>query len=253
MKLLLPLLAAFQLYTVQAQQVDEEKLSEKHQIESQIRKRYYLDASNINFAILPKDTLSGFFGIYSPWCDSLKLDYYNILRKTEKNSLSPDSLIARIMNHELGHCHVDEIQERLGLKSVMENKYSRDLLEEYLKLLNTNNQSMIDTTFQKFLNTKNKDLTTILLDRMVNEGTALYYENPSIKPLHTSWPTSVNDIKAYNQYYMYIYSTGWNLMHPIISMYGDKGIEHVLKNMPRKEDFSDLQRYQKKILKELAK
>lgn len=255
MKLLFSLLAAFQLYTVQAQNINEREVHEKQRIESQIRKDFSLDASNINFEILPKDTSSGLFGIYSPWCDSLKLDYYKILRKAENNSLDLDSLLTLYMNHELGHYHVDKIQEKLGLKSPMENKYSRDSIEMYLKFLNTNEQKQdsASTLFQNFVDIKREDLTAILLDRIINEGIALYYENPGAKLPPASWSTSVNDIKTYGQYYMYVYSTGWNLMHPIISKYGHKGIEHVLKNMPRNEDFSDLQGYQKRVLEELAK
>jgi len=63
---------------------------------------------------------------------------------------------------------------------------------------------------------------------------------------------SIKDIKNSEEYNMHVYDVGRNLMRPIISAYGDKGIEYVLKNMPKYDDFSDLEGYQKKILKKLA-
>lgn len=48
-------------------------------------------------------------------------------------------------------------------------------------------------------------------------------------------------------------NTSKNLMYPIISKYGEKGIEYVVKNVPSEKDFSNLQEYQKKVLKKLEK
>lgn len=44
-----------------------------------------------------------------------------------------------------------------------------------------------------------------------------------------------------------------NLMYPILSQHGEKGLKYVLKNMPKPSDFPDLQGYQKRVLEELAK
>jgi len=158
------------------------------------------------------------------------------------------------MRHEFAHYRVDKMQEKLGLKSEMENKYSRNLIEVYLGLLKLSEQEqgLSKDLFQILVDNKREDLTNILIDRIINEGIAKYYEDPSSKPVFTIWPMSIKDIKNSEEYNMHVYDVGRNLMRPIISAYGDKGIEYVLKNMPKYDDFSDLEGYQKKILKKLA-
>jgi hypothetical protein len=258
MKLLLSLIAGFQLLNPQIQEIPQSQIdkdSERKKIEYTISKKYGLDTlKNLNFEVLSEDTQLGFSAIYSPWSDSLKLNYYGIMRGCVKNYLNLDSLLSRIINHEKTHYRVDKMQEKLGLKSEVENRYSREILEEYLDKLNISEREQGSSrfSFQNFVSTNHEDLTNTILDKIVNEGIAKYYENPGSKPVFTVWPMSIKDIKNSDEYNMQVYDAGWNLMRPIISTYGEKGIEYVLKNMPKYDDFSDLEAYQKKILKELG-
>jgi hypothetical protein len=258
MKTIVSLLLAFQLYTTQAQKVqdiDETKFPKIETIDSLIRTNYSLDTLNIGFEIIPQNSTYTPLGVYIPWSDSLKLNYYNILRVATKNNLNIDSLTTTTINHELGHYKVDKIQERLGLKSLLDNQYSRDLMEIYLTFLKVSerDQGITKALFQNFVEIKHEELTTLIIDRMINEGIATYYEKPNNKPIESSWPISITNIQTYNDYDRYVFCTGWNLMYPIISKHKDKGIEYVLQNMPKNEEISNLQGYQKRILDELKK
>jgi len=258
MKLLPTLIFGFQLLNPQIQEAPKFQVSQelsKSQIESKIQKDYGLDTlKNLNFEVLPDDKSLGVLGIYSPWSDSLKINYYGIIRSSQRNNFSADSILARTMRHELAHYRVDKMQEKLGLESKMENKDSRNLIEAYLGLLqfSEQEQGLSKELFQSLIDNKCEDLTNILIDRIINEGIAKYYENPNFKPAFTVWPISIKNIKNSDEYNMHVYDVGWNLMRPIISAYGDKGIEHVLNNMPKYKDFSDLEGYQKMVLEELA-
>ena len=262
MKLLFSLIAGFQLLNSQIQEIPKSqenkinKTPERKKIEYSISKKYGLDTlKNINFEVLPEDTQLGFSAIYSPWSDSLKLNYYGIKLGCERKNLNLDSVLSRIMKHELTHYRVDKMQEKLGLKSEVENRYSRLINEIYLGMLKVNEEERQDipkAIFQTFMNMRCEQLTNITLDRMINEGISMYYDNPNANSFLMNWFKSIEDIKTYEDYEMFIYDGGLKLMRPIISAYGEKGIEYVLKNMPKYNDFSDLEAYQKKILKELG-
>ncbi len=258
MKIIFPILLALQLNTAEtakAKHKVKEQSYTKQEIESKIKKEYSLETLNINFAILPKNSPIGFLGMYAPWCDSLKIDYYNLLHITKINSLNSDSLLEKIINHELIHYRVDKLQEKLKIISITENQYSRDLMDNYFHFLSAieREQSIIPSLFQDFVTSKREDLTNIMLDKMVNEGIVAYYDTPDVEPKETNWPTTINKIITYKQYDDYVYLTGKSLMYPILSTYKDKGLEYVLKNMPTSNDFSNLQGYQKKVLEELSK
>jgi hypothetical protein len=257
MNLLLSLITGFQLLNPQIQESPKPLIiqdSSKIQIESKLRKDYGLDTLKLNFEIFSRDTSLTFLGIYSPWCDSLKLNYHGIMRNCQRNNSNSDSLLTRIMRHELAHYRIDKMQEKIGIKSITEDKYPRDIVGVYLGLLKISEEEkgFSKVLFQNFVNTKHEDLTNILIDRIINEGAAKYYENLGIKPHLIIWPTSINEINSLSEYNNKIYSVGWGLMYPIISKYGNKGIEYVLKNMPKNEDFSNLEEYQKNALERLA-
>jgi hypothetical protein len=255
--LLLSLAGGFQLLNPQIQESPKPQIiqnRDKTQIESKIKKDYGLDTLKINFEIFPKDTSFTVLGIYSSWCDSLKLNYYRIMQICQRTYSNSDSLLTRTMRHELAHYHTDKMQEKLGLKQINEEKHSMDLIQVYTGLLKISEKQkgFSEVLLQNFVNTKREDLTNLLIDRIINEGIATCYENLGAKPILTRWPTSINDIKNSDEYNMYIYGAGWNLMYPIISAHGNKGIEYVLKNMPKSSDFSNLEAYQKTILEKLT-
>ncbi|MGY4884178.1 MAG: hypothetical protein ACP5NZ_01210 [Nanobdellota archaeon] len=250
----LPFVFGINFLNPQVQELPRQQELTKSQIEQKIRKEYSLDRLNVNFGIFPENDWVPVWGTYSPWSDSLKINYYGMQRACKENFRDLDSLLNKTMVHELAHHHVDKIQERLGLKSEMQNSYSRSLIEVYVGLLRLSEEDngLHKIVFQNFVDKKCEDLTNILFDKIVNEGIARYYENPDTKPLLKIWPSSIKDIKNRKEYEKYIYDVGFNLMSPIISIHGDKGIEYVLKNMPKYEDFSNLEEYQKNVLEKLG-
>jgi hypothetical protein len=229
------------------------KDSNRIEIEHKIRRDYGLDSLKINFEVLPGDSPIPFLGAYSPWCDSLIINYDKIMKFSERGSLNPDSILKKIMKHELRHYKTDKMQEEFGQKSIVENAYSRELIALYVDLLQISEKEkgLSTVLFQSFVRKGGKDLTDIILDRMINEGISMYYDNPNFEPTVTAWPSSIRGIKSYEEYDRAIYYVGWDLMYPIISNHGEEGIEYVIKNMPKYEDFYDLKAYQKRIMKEL--
>ncbi|MGV8169697.1 MAG: hypothetical protein ACP5N3_06620 [Candidatus Nanoarchaeia archaeon] len=191
-KVLLSLFVSLQMYAVQAQVMPEYKKT-RQEIEYEISTKYGVDSTEINFEILPEDYWYRVLAIYSPWCDSLKLNYYEIMRSAERNSESFDSLLTKTMRQEFGHYRADKLNEEMGLKSAMEERYMRDLLQVYLNMLfeNEKEPGKYNYMIEKFVDMKYEDLSTILLDKLVNEGIGLYYENPKLEPLAASWPLSV--------------------------------------------------------------
>jgi hypothetical protein len=205
----------------------------------------------LHFKILPEDYYYAIKASYGFWNDSLYLNYYEISRQTKGNLEKRDSIIAGTMRHELTHYRTDKLMERLGLKSKLDDEKSRAMLEIYGGMLSYGGEelSMKQAMLPGYLDMNRKEITEIILDKMVHEGIATYYENLGTEPRITYNIHSIDVIKSINSYYKVIYDMGWNLMYPIISRYGDKGIEHVLLNMPT--DFSDLKLYQQRILKDL--
>ena len=261
-KLLLPLVfgAYFLSPNMQTQAQELPKLgiqqdATKAQIEYKINKAYGLDEKGVKFGIFPKDTSSTDWGSYSSLRDYLRVNYYRIRDFCIKNSQDFDSTLDAVMKHELGHYHTDKIRERLGLNQELDDPFFGNVFGEYLKLLvktGTKNKKDIKE-FNDFVDEKYITLTDLLLERIVNEGIASYYQYPSLEPFIGKWPSSIREVKDTEEYERQLFIVGWNLVYPIISEYGDKGIECVLKNMPKYENFSDLKGYQRRVLEELAK
>jgi hypothetical protein len=235
----------------QAQELTQDSVRLK--MESKIKKDYHLDSLGVHFAIFPRDTSLHVWGEYYPARDSLNLNYYSIMDFCKETSMNPDSILAVTMQHELGHNHTDRIRERLGLKSILEDTLFSKTLGTYVYLLKLNEDKKEEhvTEFENFVNEFPVKLTDILLERMVEEGIGRYYENPSKIPYVGFWPISIKNIKNSSEYNRYLYTVGWGLMYPIISSYGDRGIEYVLKNMPKYGDFSDLKSYRNRVLEKL--
>ncbi len=226
----------------------------KTEIENKIRKDFRLDTmKNLNFGIFPNDTSLNVLGNYSPWCDSLKLNYYLIMRKSREESTNPDSILERTMRHELTHYRVDKIEERIGVRSIINDKYFREIIQDYSFILKVGEpkEDSIKDFFRTFLYKGRKEITDIILDKMVNEGIAIYYDNVNIGPISKIPPLSLDMIKKSEDLDVFIYLYGLELMYPILKKYGEKGIESVLRNMPKYEDFSDLEGYQKRVMKKL--
>jgi hypothetical protein len=257
-KKLLFTLLGLSLLSANAKIPEKESKTEKtkQEIETQIRKDYGLDSLKINFEILPENYPYHFLGLYNPEHDSLKLNYYNILKTAETIDENLDTLIARTMRHELAHYKVDKIREKFGIKAPIEDKYFKDLLEVYFAMLRLNEQEPGHYTsmINKFIKIKESDLKKALIDNLINEGVGTYYERFGQElVIKNIWLSSLGEIINISQYEITMSNTSKNLMYPIISKYGEKGIEYVVKNVPSEKDFSNLQEYQKKVLKKLEK
>jgi hypothetical protein len=258
MKALLSLLAGVGLYvwTGTTQFVNAQKITEKQQIEARIIKNYGLDTLDLKIKIVPKKEAVGLpFGSYYSWNNYFNLNHYKIVEFAKINSLNADSLEKRVVGHELGHYKVDKLREKLGLRSEIDDEYSRKLIDKYVEFLKLNewNKPVASFTYGNFVNDNSEKLTKIMCDVMIREGMAMYLEDPYVEIIQSSWPTSIVAINGVEQYNRFVYCTSLNLVQPIISVYGEKGIEFILKNMPTVDEFGDLQEYQKKVLEELAK
>jgi hypothetical protein len=203
---------------------------------------------------LQKKIVTLFFADYDPRSDSLRINYYEIQGVAKTSKMDADSLLETSMDHELAHYRVDKLREELGLTSIMDTQYSRDLLKVYVAFIDSSEREQGETrfAFQNFVNMKRDDITTIVIDLMINEGISMYYERKGTEPIVTSYPTSIHNINSNNAFHRHVYFTGWDLMHSIIQEHGEKGIRYVLLHMPTIQEFENLQGYKKRILKELA-
>lgn len=271
-KLILPLVFVLGSLNLQAQELPKPEVQQDQRdilntrIENKIIKDYKLYSfPGLNFGIFPENDRSLeriseddgrlTWGIYKLWCDSLKINYYEMIRYYKNHPINFDSLLTRTIKHELTHYHIDKFEEKLGIESKMQNEESRFIFDTYLGLLKDSekNNWEYDPASSSFLNENRKSLEEMLFYIMINEGIAKYYEDPNTKPPLKNCPGSIDDIKNKKDYYSYIYDAGWNLMYPIISAYGEKGIGCVLEDVYIYGSFPDLEKYQKIVLEELAK
>ncbi|MBS3085206.1 hypothetical protein J4225_00800 [Candidatus Pacearchaeota archaeon] len=179
----------------------------------------YLGTPNIEYHMQP-EIINLAPGAYDAETDTI---YINLHLLTERKSLKQDLLrVKKTLNHELGHFYTDKLSERLGKKDLF--KFARG--ENYLGV-------------------------EVYPERLILEGIAEYFDIEVNGGAHsfkdTDWPT---DLDAFNKTTA-IYLGGYHLVKPIIDLYGEKGIECLIQNMPTKEDLLDIPEYQNKILGKL--
>lgn len=81
--------------------------------------------------------------------------------------------------------------------------------------------------------------------KVIIEGIGAYFEKGYSENIE--WPNEENDYHG-----VAIYSIGFKLVKPIIDRFGKKGIEHLLKNPPNRNDLIKLQDYQQRAISALS-
>ena len=141
----------------------------------------------------------------------------NSLTNKLSNALTFNSSneIKKDLDHELGHYYVDKLNQSLGLGD-WPNYYS--ITDEQM-----------------------------LSNRTIGEGIAQYFMikmNNLPDTFTVIWPKTID---SYTE--SFCYGGGYKLVKPILDKYGKKGIECLIKNPINKEELTNLNKYQNRILR----
>lgn len=184
--------------------------------QEQLNIKYPHQLPKIHYS-LPHEN-SELYGLYDPETDEIFLKSEKTDQQDWNFSTAQDTI-----QHELGHFYMDQLSETLGRGNWPQ--YREDM-----------------------------ELEEILPIKLISEGVATYIERKTDQEgssfADQNWPEDPLDFFVYP---VLLYQGGFQLVSPIIDLYGQRGIQYLMFNPPSEEELFDLSLYQERIIEELAK
>jgi hypothetical protein len=163
--------------------------------------------------------------------------------------------VDRVLSHELGHAYLTHRAKELRVASLTRIVDALGEKTQEFQQLRTNFQSERTGKNRKKLNdftdAHQKAINISFGLTVINEGISEYFRRGNANlNFKADWPEDLKKITLNQEYYLQ-YFGGYQLVKPIISKYGARGIDAILKNPPMISKPSELPAYAEAVLNRL--